>query len=237
MIPGIVADQPVGRRIRQLVAGAGLFAEPAAEAIPVVFTEQYPKGLGPTLADLRQLAPGAPCLAKSSFSCLDEPVVADHVDALWLGGRRTTGIRQEIVAVTHGLDVEEHAVEHERHGADEAQLDRRVERPGRAGGVGWQDERQGRKRHQHDEIGVGARQAKTLLAIAQAAHDQAEPDHAVAYHHDHREHRLARQRRPTLARQHDRQDQRHFDHGDGHGQHQRAVGLSRAMGNDIGVMD
>lgn len=72
-IPGIAADQPVGRRIRQLIAGAALFP------VPLLFTEQYPKGLGPTLSDLRALAPDAPCLPKVAFSAVEDPAIAEQV--------------------------------------------------------------------------------------------------------------------------------------------------------------
>ena len=56
------------------------------------------------------------------------------------------------------------------------------------------------------------KQAEALLAVAQPAHHDAQADDAVAHHHDHREDRLARQRRLALAGQHDRQDQGDLDH-------------------------
>jgi nicotinamidase-related amidase len=37
--------------------------------IPVIVTEQYPKGLGPTVPDIISLLPGAPVIPKTSFSC------------------------------------------------------------------------------------------------------------------------------------------------------------------------
>src|SRR5205823_2573693 len=43
--------------------------------VPVVATEQYPKGLGPTLADLRERLP-RPALAKVAFSCASDDAVA-----------------------------------------------------------------------------------------------------------------------------------------------------------------
>ena len=38
--------------------------------LPIVFTEQYPKGLGPTLPSLLAKAPQAPVAAKVAFSCV-----------------------------------------------------------------------------------------------------------------------------------------------------------------------
>ena len=151
--------------------------------------------------------------------------------------RRAAEIGQEIVAMAHRLDVEEDAVEGEGDEAHEAELGGRVERPGHARRVARQDQGERGERHQHDEIGAGARQAEALLAVAQAAQDQAEPDHAVADDHDHREDGLARQAGPALAGQHDRQDQRDLDHGHRDGQHEGAVGLAGAVRDDVGVVD
>ena len=139
--------------------------------------------------------------------------------------------------MAHRLHVQEHAVEHEGHQADEAELRGRVKWAGHAGSVGRQNQGQGGERHQDHEIGAGAGQPEALLAVSQAAQDQAEADHAVAYHHDDREHGLARQTRPTFARQHDRKDQGNFDHSDGDRENQRAVGLAGAVRDDVGVVD
>ncbi|MBV8047334.1 MAG: hydrolase [Paludibacterium sp.] len=38
--------------------------------LPVVFSEQYPRGLGHTMASLRSLAPDAPVVEKVHFSCV-----------------------------------------------------------------------------------------------------------------------------------------------------------------------
>jgi nicotinamidase-related amidase len=56
--------------LAQLTRNAGILLESAKElAIPVIFTEQYVKGLGPTLVELKQRAPAAPCHEKLTFSC------------------------------------------------------------------------------------------------------------------------------------------------------------------------
>ncbi len=43
--------------------------------IPILATEQYPKGLGPTLRPLAALLGSAPVLAKTAFSCADDPAI------------------------------------------------------------------------------------------------------------------------------------------------------------------
>jgi nicotinamidase-related amidase len=56
--------------LQQLTRNAGILLESANElALPVIFTEQYVKGLGPTLSELRQRAPAAPSIEKLTFSC------------------------------------------------------------------------------------------------------------------------------------------------------------------------
>ena len=56
--------------LAQLTKNAGILLESAKElAIPVIYTEQYVKGLGPTLAELKERAPAAPCHEKLTFSC------------------------------------------------------------------------------------------------------------------------------------------------------------------------
>lgn len=56
--------------LRQLTRNAGILLESAKElAIPVLFTEQYVKGLGSTLPELKGRAPAAACYEKLTFSC------------------------------------------------------------------------------------------------------------------------------------------------------------------------
>ncbi len=63
-IPAVAADQPCGRHARMLLDGARLLE------IPVVVSEQYPKGLGPTVPHLPTA--GADIFAKTHFSCVDD---------------------------------------------------------------------------------------------------------------------------------------------------------------------
>ncbi len=69
IMPGIAADQPCGRTIRILLQAAQLLR------VPVVISEQYPKGLGPTLPYVHEAAPGAAVFAKTHFSCAEDAVL------------------------------------------------------------------------------------------------------------------------------------------------------------------
>jgi len=72
-IPGIAADHDCGRNARILLEGAVLLG------VPVTISEQYVKGLGPTLAHLLAAAPSATRLEKTHFSCGDDPGLSGHL--------------------------------------------------------------------------------------------------------------------------------------------------------------
>jgi nicotinamidase-related amidase len=56
--------------LKQLVKNIGIMLESAAELnIPVLVTEQYVKGLGPTLAELKGKTSATACFEKMAFSC------------------------------------------------------------------------------------------------------------------------------------------------------------------------
>ncbi|MGC7837737.1 hydrolase [Pseudomonas wayambapalatensis] len=62
---GAMSD-PEGTRAR----ARGLLAATAELELPMVISEQYPKGLGPTLAELKAVATGAEIVEKLHFSCV-----------------------------------------------------------------------------------------------------------------------------------------------------------------------
>ncbi|BCS55465.1 hydrolase [Geobacter sp. SVR] len=56
--------------LSKLTKNIGILLESAVElGVPVAFTEQYVKGLGPTLPELKSKAAGAACYEKMAFSC------------------------------------------------------------------------------------------------------------------------------------------------------------------------
>jgi len=66
----------------QLVKNAGILLDAAAELkIPVVGTEQYVKGLGELLPELKNRI-AAPSLEKMTFSCCGDPTFADKMKSL-----------------------------------------------------------------------------------------------------------------------------------------------------------
>ncbi len=50
--------------------------------IPVIVTEQYPKGLGPTVEEIRNAMPHYSLVEKISFNCCDEKKFIDIIESL-----------------------------------------------------------------------------------------------------------------------------------------------------------
>lgn len=69
---------------------ATLLQSAALLEIPVLFTEQYPQGLGPTLPELAQYMAGKKAVEKTAFSCCGEPafsrqLLGDHSQVILAG--------------------------------------------------------------------------------------------------------------------------------------------------------
>ncbi len=78
------------RVLKALVKNVGILLESAAELnIPVLVTEQYVKGLGATLPELKEKAAAAPCYEKMAFSCCGS---AEFINTL-----RSTGRTQVVI--------------------------------------------------------------------------------------------------------------------------------------------
>lgn len=67
LLPSIDRNETVLRNARVLCAAAKELK------IPVKITEQYPKGIGPTVAGLREVTADSPVFEKKHFSCCEAP--------------------------------------------------------------------------------------------------------------------------------------------------------------------
>lgn len=68
--------------LRRLTKNIGILLESAAELnVPVLVTEQYVKGLGATLPELKEKAAAAPCYEKMAFSCCGSTEFMDKLKA------------------------------------------------------------------------------------------------------------------------------------------------------------
>lgn len=91
-----------------MLSRMGLVLSAAAELqVPVSVSEQYPKGLGPTLASVQEQTSSALVFAKTAFSCLRGPSLATHLYGLRMAGRHQlvlTGIEAHVCVLQTALD-------------------------------------------------------------------------------------------------------------------------------------
>lgn len=98
LMPAIDQGERVIARCSLLLRLAGMLQ------VPVLISEQYPKGLGVTLRSIRDLAAEAPLIAKTTFSCVGERLIAEAVEG---SGRRTLvlcGAETHVCVLQSALD-------------------------------------------------------------------------------------------------------------------------------------
>lgn len=76
LVPHIIGNKELIKNSRALIGAAGILN------IPILATEQYPEGIGPTVPELKSLLPKAPIIAKRTFSCCREPGFMSALEAL-----------------------------------------------------------------------------------------------------------------------------------------------------------
>jgi len=83
-----------------------LLLETAARlGVPVIMTEQYPKGLGPTVAAVRALVPAFAPVEKLEFSCAPVPRFAERLRALNRPQVIVAGIETHVCVGQTALDL------------------------------------------------------------------------------------------------------------------------------------
>ena len=102
LMPAMRDDARLRRRAAALAEGARLLD------VPLVVTEQYPKGLGRTVPELQHavMAAGG-AVEKSTFSCADDAGVRARLDAL---ARRTVllaGVEAHVCVLQTALDMQD----------------------------------------------------------------------------------------------------------------------------------
>ena len=74
-----LVDVMMKNEIKKVIDASSVLIEAAKILeVPCLHTEQYPKGLGPTVKKLKSLLPHPP-IEKKAFSCLDEPNFKSHL--------------------------------------------------------------------------------------------------------------------------------------------------------------
>ncbi|MDD4604491.1 MAG: hydrolase [Bacteroidales bacterium] len=73
--------------------------------VPIFFTEQYPKGLGPTIPQIATSLKGVPRYEKASFSCCDEPPIMLDLAASGTENVIIAGIESHVCVLQTAIDL------------------------------------------------------------------------------------------------------------------------------------
>lgn len=99
LFPHIHEHGQIEHTMRTLIRGLQILD------IPIVLTEQYPKGLGPTIASIRELVPDTAAMEKMTFSCCGSE---DFLRTLYGLGRNNVvlmGIEAHVCVMQTALDL------------------------------------------------------------------------------------------------------------------------------------
>jgi nicotinamidase-related amidase len=84
-----------------------LMKSAARLGVPVILTQQYPRGLGPTVPELAGLAPADAVFDKVHFSCAADPVIAERVENIGRDQIVICGIETHICVMQTALHLDE----------------------------------------------------------------------------------------------------------------------------------
>ncbi|MDP2918971.1 MAG: hydrolase [Dehalococcoidia bacterium] len=73
--------------------------------VPIIVTEQNPKGLGPTISQLAQLLTGIPAIPKFAFSCCGDPQFAQELQKLNRKQALIAGIETHVCVYQTAMDL------------------------------------------------------------------------------------------------------------------------------------
>ena len=98
LLPVIHGKELLLKNIQRLVSGAGILG------LPVIVSEQYPKGLGPTVSPLCELLEKARKLEKITFSCMRDQPIADLIRETSCNSILVCGIESHVCVLQTVLD-------------------------------------------------------------------------------------------------------------------------------------
>jgi nicotinamidase-related amidase len=99
LFPNVCEHSRVLTRIDLLLSAANLME------IPLLVTEQYPKGLGGTIEEIRKALPEMQPLAKMDFSCVPAPGFKEKLSSLHRDQIVLAGIETHICVAQTALDL------------------------------------------------------------------------------------------------------------------------------------
>jgi len=96
----------------RVIRNAGVLLRAASRlGIPILMTEQYPKGLGHIVPELDGLAPDAEVLTKMHFSCMNDETFAARFKALGRSQAVIVGMEAHICVMQTGVNLMEEGYE------------------------------------------------------------------------------------------------------------------------------
>ncbi len=105
LLPAVAAPERV-------VANAAVLMKAAARlSIPILVSEQYPRGIGHTVADLAALAPADAFVEKLHFSCAHAPEIMPRIEAAGRPQVVVCGIEAHVCVMQTALGLAERGYE------------------------------------------------------------------------------------------------------------------------------
>ena len=101
LVPAMEENEVLVENCSKLIQGLQILG------LPLLVTQQYTKGLGETIDEIKSLIPDFQYIEKKDFSCLGEPVFAEK---LALSGARNViicGIESHVCVLQTGIDLKE----------------------------------------------------------------------------------------------------------------------------------
>ncbi|KAF0145195.1 MAG: Isochorismatase hydrolase [Rhodospirillaceae bacterium] len=103
---------PVMRAPRQVIAGcATLMRAGGLIGLPILVSEQYVQGLGPTMVDLRPLAPPDSFMEKTAFGCAADAGIMARIESLSRHQVVMAGIESHVCVLQSALSLREKGFE------------------------------------------------------------------------------------------------------------------------------
>jgi len=102
LFPFIAGNETLAKNSGILIQGLQVLQ------IPVLVTEQYTKGLGPTIQSLQQHLQGIGVMEKMAFSCCDDQVFMNKLGELKKKFIVITGIESHVCVMQTAIDLLEH---------------------------------------------------------------------------------------------------------------------------------
>jgi nicotinamidase-related amidase len=75
--------------------------------VPMIVTQQYTKGLGETIDEIKNVIPGIHYIEKREFSCCDEPTVKEALNNLQAKNVILCGIESHVCVLQTAIDLKE----------------------------------------------------------------------------------------------------------------------------------